>query len=284
MKHPFPKRDGWYARFFCAFSFLTRLRLPFSHKIEFTPAVLADSVVFFPVAGLFYSLISLAIWLLGIGLGLDSSLLAFFLLSAPYLVNRFLHFDGLCDTLDGFLADRDPEQRLAIMKDSRNGSFALGGAILALLGKFLLIKAMIDENFPSLVFTAPIILRWLAVLMSWRANYPRSGGTAFHLVGKVSGCRLGLSAILMIICVLPSLAVGFAIFARGEAPAPRLVPFVASLIAAAAWTLWLRLVSQRKIGGVTGDVLGCLIETGESGFLLGGLVAIRLIDQLDLPL
>jgi adenosylcobinamide-GDP ribazoletransferase len=280
---------GPYARFFCAFTFLTRLRLPGAKRIQFTPAVLTGSVAYYPVVGLFYSLVSLGIWCLGNLARMDATLTAFALLAAPYLINRFLHFDGLCDVLDAFLADKSPEQRLDIMKDSRNGSFAMGGAVLLVLLKYLAILNLVGSGGLLPLLLAPPLLRTLVVAMAWRARYPRPTGTAFHLVGQVSprhlaACLIGLGLVWTVLISVMALLGGLppAVWPAAKASLPSSLPAGAlglaiPSLATMAWTAWLRWTAGKKIGGVTGDVLGCLIESGEAVFFLGGLAGLAVV-------
>jgi len=258
-----------YARFFCAFTFLTRIRLPGASAIEFTPIVVRDSMVFYPVVGLFYGLVTLGLWFAGHAVGIDPFLGAFVLFAAPYAINRFFHFDGLCDVLDGFLADRTPEQRLVIMKDSRNGSFAMGGAFLVLLAKYLVIHSVWVSGSVLVLALGPVTLRWLIVPMAFRAVYPRKTGTSVNLVGQVSVVHLVLTTFV----AAATLAALVGAFAWGFGPGSLRWPsLVLALVLSLGWSAWLRWVSTRKIGGVTGDVLGCQVEIGEGVFFCAGVV------------
>jgi len=246
---------------------MTRIPLPGAKKIVFTPQVITGSMVFYPLVGLFYSLVTVGLWIAGRAIGLESDLAALVILAAPYLINRFLHFDGLCDVLDGFLADRTPEQRLVIMKDSRNGSFAMGGAILALLAKYLLIRQLCGSGDLLFLTMAPVIVRWLVVVLAFKAVYPRSSGTSVYLVGQVSVKHL----ILTTLVALGAIALLLIVYGNFEGFS--YIPWWSlglSMGLTLFWLGWLRWVSKRKIGGVTGDVLGCFIELGEVTWFVGG--------------
>ena len=52
-----------------------------------------------------------------------SSLRNLLVVAALALLSRGLHFDGLADSADGLFGGYDREHRLAIMKDSRIGTF-----------------------------------------------------------------------------------------------------------------------------------------------------------------
>jgi len=55
------------------------------------------------------------------------------MLAALLLATGGLHFDGLLDTCDGVFAHKTRDERLAIMRDSRSGAFAVAGGVLSLL-------------------------------------------------------------------------------------------------------------------------------------------------------
>src|SRR5262245_41838435 len=93
----------------------------------------------FPVVGL----------LLGAGLaGLDRVLALVFpslvsaalVLGAWKIVTGGIHLDGLADSLDG-LGGRDRAHRLAIMRDSRLGTFGALGLVMDVLIAFLALAA-----------------------------------------------------------------------------------------------------------------------------------------------
>ncbi|MEL4383236.1 adenosylcobinamide-GDP ribazoletransferase, partial [Shewanella algae] len=69
--------------------------------------------------------------------GLTLSLAALAAVAASIWTTRALHEDGLADIADGFGGGHDRERKLAIMRDSRVGSFAvlaLGISLLARVG------------------------------------------------------------------------------------------------------------------------------------------------------
>ena len=59
------------------------------------------------------------------------------LIVALVLLTGANHLDGFMDSCDGMVAGRSPQERLAIMRDSRVGSFGVVGVFCLLLVKYI---------------------------------------------------------------------------------------------------------------------------------------------------
>ena len=103
-----------------ALQFLTILRI--KTTLPFDERSFGRSARFFPLVG---AILGVVVW------GGDrvlqevcpSSLRNLLVVAALALLSRGLHFDGLADSADGLFGGHDRERRLAIMKDSRIGTF-----------------------------------------------------------------------------------------------------------------------------------------------------------------
>lgn len=213
-------------------------------------AALGRSAVWFPVVGLGLGLVLAALqWVAG---RLFPPLLVGLLTVAAWKVlTGGLHLDGLADCLDG-LAGRDPERRLAIMRDSRIGTFAAVGLILVLLVDVAALAEMGADRRWRMVVVAPVVARATPLVLA-RLFPParRDGqGAAFQAgVGRAASA-LGVS--------LASLASGVLLGWFG-------------LAATAAGVLAALLVGAglaSRLGGITGDVLGAGVEIAELAVLL----------------
>jgi adenosylcobinamide-GDP ribazoletransferase len=244
-----------YSQFYIACTMLTRIPLPFANSVIFSHKNLSASAAFFPVIGLFFgALLSLFFYLSPL-IALNADMTAFVLLALPYSINRFFHFDGLCDILDAFLCDKTPKERLVILKDSRVGSFALGGGVLFLLAKFIVLKSLLaHQSAPYVLFLAPVIARYGMVPLAAFSSYPRKTGTAFHLVGKIS--RTAGIAATIISCVTFTVLAVFFLHQHLRVLSGTIAFFV-------LWIFIFRQLCIGKIGGVTGDCLGAYSESAE---------------------
>lgn len=162
-----------------------------------------------------------------------------------------LHLDGLADCLDG-LVGRDSEQRLAIMHDSRIGTFGAMGLILFLL---LAIGALADLPTAArrgALVAAPAIARATPVLLV--RLFPAARGS---IQGAAFGASVGRAAPAVTLLV----ALVVAVAALGWAGAVALAVALGVTVGAA------RILTAR-LDGITGDVLGAAIELAELATLL----------------
>lgn len=222
------------------------------------PTALGRAAWWFPVVGLM-----LGALLAGAGRLIDAAFPP--LVGAALLVTAWkaatgaIHLDGLADCLDG-LAGRDRERRLAIMRDSRIGVFGAVGLALFLL---LSVTALAGLSAPAryrLLVLAPVIGRVTPILAgAWLPPATPGQGLGAAFVASLSRWA------------------GLAHVVGGVALAAWLLGPWGVAIAAAAWgaaMLWAGLAAIR-LGGLTGDVLGAVVELAELGVLLGGAAAIH---------
>ncbi|KDE61526.1 adenosylcobinamide-GDP ribazoletransferase [Fusobacterium necrophorum] len=251
------------------FSFMTRLPVSKKGKTEFDSEELGKSMKFFPVIGL---VIGLILYLFARGISSLTSPIFPFLLSVLILllevaITGALHLDGLADTFDGMFSYRSKQKILEIMKDSRLGT---NGA-LALIFYFLLKWSIFAELFYALgknyfaifLITMPVIARLGSVIHCAFFPYARATGMGKSFVDYTGKKELVFSmlltgSILGVVWYL-SKAVFSVIVALG----------ISCLLLMLFQYLFGKLV-QHKIGGITGDTLGALVELSEVmyGFFL----------------
>ncbi len=215
------------------------------------PGALGHAAWWFPIVGL----------AMGGALVLADSALAFAvppLLSAVLVVTVWkvvtggLHLDGLADCLDG-LAGRDVERRLAIMRDSRVGVFGAVGLMLSLLIACAALAGIPSAARGSVLVLAPVVGRLAPLLVgpSFRPATPGHGlGASFiDTLPRFAG------AVYLV------LMVPLAWFLLG--PAGPVIAAAALGVSFAGAALF-----ARRLGGLTGDVLGATVELAEVAFLV----------------
>ena len=176
------------------------------------------------------------------------------------VVTGGLHLDGVADCGDGLPVAASPERRLEIMKDSRLGTFGGIALFLVLLCKFAclstLVGAAIERGPGGLsVVLLPCcmagVLGRAAVMRAMLTPSARPGGMGELLrTGLHSRHKWIALGIALAVCLLNGW--------RG---------IVALLASVAAVHVLLHLV-QKRLGGVTGDVFGCMVEMVECVALL----------------
>ena len=240
-----------------AAQFLTRLPTPASDA--FAPDSVDRSARYFPVIGQLVGVLCAAVWLAAGRLwpGVPAAVLA---VGAGVLATGALHEDGLADTADGLGGGRDREHRLAIMKDSRIGSFGALALVLAVILRIGLLAGMKPWSGALALVVAHGGARAAAVIVMTALPYagdPRAAKIK-PAPGDVTWPEAGIALALG----------GWPLIALG----PTRAALAVGLAAAAATGM--ALMARRLIGGVTGDVLGAVEQLAEVALLMGASAAI----------
>jgi adenosylcobinamide-GDP ribazoletransferase len=178
------------------------------------------------------------------------------------LLTRGLHLDGLADTADGLGSYRDAAGALEIMRKPDVGPFGMAAVVLALLIQATSAATILSRPAPTAlagIVTATAAGR-LAVTWSCRQGVPaaRPDGLGALVAGTVNWfpavAGLALTALL---------AVTAAPVADHWWQGPAAVA-----VALAAGLLLVR-HAVRRIGGITGDVLGAVVEVSTTVCYVG---------------
>lgn len=207
-----------------------------------------------PVVGLVLGL-PVAVLLSVLGDALPSLLGAALGIGALALITRGMHLDGLADTADGLGSGKAPEAALEIMRRSDVGPFGVATLTLTLLVQVAALQAVLTRSSgPAFLLVALVVSRAaLPVLCSHGVPAARREGLGAGVAGSVSRAALALSLLAAALAVAGLLAVGGP---DASEPATGLLVGLAPLAAAAL--LARRCV--RRLGGVSGDVLGACVE------------------------
>lgn len=236
-----------------AVSFLTVL--PVARRLALDGDDVARGSVLFPFVGAGIGAISGGIvWLLGDHL--PPLLAASIGVAAGAAVTGALHLDGLADCADGF-GGRTPEDRLRIMRDHTIGTYGAAALLLDLLVRVSALAAVAGSR-DALVFAvvagtlartgAPL----LAVMLPYAQARPGAGEALnAHPSQPRAAVALALGGLVAFFVLLPSTSQ----YAASIAAAGAVVGLV-------AWT------ARRRLGGVTGDVMGAASELVEVACLV----------------
>lgn len=236
--------------FFIAFQFLTIIPLPFTINWR-DEREIGRAMALFPLVGL----------ILGAGLaGLDRLLSPYLApgLSAALLlvvlaaVTGALHLDGVADVADGLAARGDRERFLAVMKDSRTGAVGVVALVLLLLLKW------------QAIATLPVAVRWQGLLLA-----PALGRFAMVAVaalarrarvdGLGAACVAGAGWPQLITAMLLTATAGITLLGHTG---------VTALVVALVIGYGVRSYFHHRLGGITGDIIGCAGELSETAALI----------------
>jgi adenosylcobinamide-GDP ribazoletransferase len=234
-------------------SLLFYTRLPLAHPGAIAGIDLARAAWAAPLIGATVGALGAAAYGLAYAAGLPSFASAALALATTLAATGCLHEDGLADTADGFGGGATRERKLAIMRDSRIGTYGTCALLLSLL---LRTGAIASLSAPVRVACALVAAHAAAraTLPAFMQLVPRARADGLsHQVGKPSHASTTLAAVLGLV----ALALGLGI-TRG------LVALIV-LVGSVACMAWL---CTRQIGGQTGDVIGALEQANEILILL----------------
>ncbi|HEU4832565.1 MAG TPA: adenosylcobinamide-GDP ribazoletransferase, partial [Actinomycetota bacterium] len=141
------------------------------------------------------------------------------------------------------------------MRDPRLGTFGAAAVVLDLLLKTSTLSALVVTGFPWPVVAAGALSRIAPVAMAWRLPYA-GGGTGMWTAGIGAG-EVTVASVIGLAIAIPC---------AGIAALGMIVAVVATSTLIGSW-------SNRRLGGVTGDVFGAAIELGETLALVAVLAA-----------
>jgi adenosylcobinamide-GDP ribazoletransferase len=240
--------------FLGAVSFLTRVPTGTGAR----PAEeLARFVPWFPVVGAGVGLAVAAVYAGALQLLPPLPAAAVAVVAGVGLTGAF-HEDGLGDTADAFMGQHDRERTVGILQDPRLGTFGVLAVAASLLLRVAAVAALAPAAALAALPAAHALSRAGAVATMTAlpaaadtglgAAYARSLPRRRALAGAAAGLAVALA-------LLGTVAV-----------------WAAAAVAAAAWLLGR--LARRRIGGVTGDVLGAVQQLGEVLVLLAATAAV----------
>jgi adenosylcobinamide-GDP ribazoletransferase len=245
-----------------AIRFLTIVRVPDASE-AMASDWLARAMKYFPLVGAGIGLVSAIVLVVANKLWgpVVAALLA---VTMSIVITSALHEDGLADTADSFGGRRSIEKRLAIMKDSRIGTY---GALALGLGVALRVAALAELPLwaaAAALIAAHAAARAAPAFVMNHLSY--AGDTATMKVSyaeaPVRSEELWFALIVVTLAALPLALVSIATVVTG---------LLCGAVLAAALAIW----SRRLLGGYTGDVLGAIEQVFEIGFLLGAAAMLR---------
>jgi adenosylcobinamide-GDP ribazoletransferase len=246
-------------------AFLSRIHVPQRHFIGHDGR-LSRAVRAFPLAGVLIVLPAAALAALLSALGTSPLLIAFAALGLQTLITGALHEDGLSDSADGIGGGRDRDSALAIMKDSRAGSYGVVALVLSFGLRAAAIAALAGVLTPSglgMVLLSAAAASRTAMVWHWSLLPPARRDGVAASVGEPDSTATTVA-----------LATGALLAALLLLPHGTVISLVLALVASACAVLAFNRVAIRKIGGHTGDTIGATQQLAEMAMLFALAVAL----------
>ncbi len=193
-------------------------------------------------------------------LGVPALAAAFVALGLLALGTRAIHLDGLADTADGLGASWDVERALDVMRRGDVGPMGAATLVVVLGVQAAALASVLAGPSGWLPAAVAIAASRGALVLGTRAGVPaaRPEGLGEAVAGSVPTWA-AVASWTILTAALAGAGVG-----SGRPWWLGLVAAVAAVAAASAVLAWCR----RRLGGITGDVLGALVEVAAAALLL----------------
>lgn len=237
---------------------LTAVPVPPPRQVD--SDVARKAMLLAPFAALPLAALACAVVLAGDVARLPPLLTAVLAVGSLALGTRGMHLDGLADTADGLGASYDRVRALDVMRTGDVGPMGAATLVLVLLGQIAALAGAIAAGHGVFAAAVGVLAGRLVLGVCCLRMVPaaRPGGLGAAVAGSTPMWQVGLA-----------LTIGAALAALGGvvaglAPWRGVLAVLLALIASGA-LLW-RCV--RRLGGITGDVLGACVEAATLGALL----------------
>ncbi|MBF1058102.1 MAG: adenosylcobinamide-GDP ribazoletransferase [Peptostreptococcus sp.] len=257
-------------RFISILQFLTRISI--KKDIGYDPHM-ERGIVYFPVVGAIIGLILFVgfrvfNWIFS---GIDNIyLLATLILILELIITGGLHMDGFGDTFDGFFSYRSKDRILEIMRDPRLGTNGILAIVALVVLKIVAMATLIDYNMAVYLIFMPIVGRLAGVFLTYKTRPARENGMGNMFIGKCSTSALVLASLFTALSAIAiEYLIGFNTYIFIY------LYLIGSMVLIFVLSRLLISLSYRRIDGITGDLLGCVIEISEVVFLIYILIVMR---------
>lgn len=245
--------DGWRL----AVGTLTVVRVPPPRAVDREVAGLAAVVAplaFAPVA----LLAGLAGW--ASSLVLPAPVAALLVVGVVALLTRAIHLDGLADTADGLGSGRPAEQALQIMRRGDVGPVGVVALVLVLGLQVASAAALLDREWGWFAVAAALVAGRGALTVVARRGVPSARPDGLGTVFSSNVPSLWTAVAWLALAGVLAVAAG--------ASGGRWWQGALAAVLAAALTMIVAARATRRLGGITGDVLGAGVEVATTAALV----------------
>ena len=168
------------------------------------------------------------------------------------IVTGGLHLDGVADTADALGAGADRTRALAILRDSRIGSFGTIALIFVIGLKVAALAGTHGAHRYAALYAAPGLARWAMTGIGYGLEYLRESGAGTPLLKRGAARNLRVATFVTILAMVPLVGHGA----------------MRAILTAVGVALVLRACYRRWLGGITGDLIGAAGEIVETAVLI----------------
>ncbi len=236
-----------------ACSMYSKIPMP---RIEWNEENMKYAMCFFPVVGVVTGLGVQAVGTFLLASHFGTLFFAGIMTILPILISGGIHMDGFMDTMDARSSYGDREKKLAILKDSHAGAFAILGLGCYLVLSLALWSEVKREMLPviSLGFVMSRSMSGFSVM-----NFPAARANGLGRTFQDAAQRRNTTCVMLLWFAASGAGMLCVSFWMGGA----------AILCAAAVFLYYRHVAMKEFGGMTGDLAGYFLVLCELGMLAG---------------
>jgi adenosylcobinamide-GDP ribazoletransferase len=225
--------------FLGAISFLTII------PVRGATAKPGQAAIFFPLVGAMLGAAGAELYLAA-GAVLPSEIASLMVVAFWAAISGVMHEDGLADVADALRAGRTKERMMAILKDSRIGTFGAVAIVLSLVARWQAVEHLATTRLLGVMIASQAVPRAAIVALAWISRPVGTGlGLAFSSTLTTTGAVIAIAQ-----------GVGAALVCG-------LRPGVVIILGAYLIIRFAQAYFYRRIGGVNGDCLGATEQTIE---------------------
>ena len=229
-----------------AVQFLTRIPIRTA-----TAPDLGAAVAWFPIVGAGIGLVC-GLVVAALSFVVPMSVAAALGVLAGILVTGAFHEDGLADVADAFAGGWTREERLRILDDPRHGTYGVAALAGSIVARIACVATLTPAVAVGGLVAAHCLGRATAVAaMSWA---PRASGSGLGAEYIAASSRRRRVIAVLVACAVALVAIGW-----WALPAAALAAVCAALVV---------VLAIRRIGGLSGDVLGAIEQVAETAVLV----------------
>lgn len=244
-----------------AFSMYSKIPMP---RVDWNEKNMKYAMCFFPVIGAVIGALEILLGNLLLKSGVGSLFFAAAMTLLPILVTGGIHMDGFMDTMDAISSYGDREKKLAILKDSNSGAFAILG-----LGCYFLWSLAVWSEASAKMF--PVIACGYVLSRSFSGfsivTFQAARNSGLARTFQDGAKRKNVRIVMVIYLIVFSLLILWLNPVYGAA----------ALVFAVLVFLYYRSLCDRQFGGVTGDLAGYFLQISELAMLTGIVLAGKLL-------
>lgn len=233
-------------------------RIPVGLIDNYQPEDLKMASRWLPLVGFILAVMLSAVWV-GLASLWPASISLVLLFIVSVVLTGAFHEDGWADTWDGLGGGWKIQQKLAIMKDSRLGTYGGLSLMLLVLLKYQLWLVLSSQQFLLSLLASMVLSRFVPLALISQMTYVRDEDQS-----KAKPVADGLGASSFFVIALQFLLISGLLLWLGMDLQLLVLIVVALILVAVIWGVF----SNWQIGGYTGDTLGASQQLSELAVLL----------------